>query len=407
MRIAVICHYFVPEVGAPSARIYDMAKIWVLNGHSVTVVTNFPNHPTGVIHKGYEGKSFLKDEMDGLKVVRCRTYATPNSGFIKKTMAHLFFMMMAILQGGKEIKDADVIMVSSPTLFSVISAWWLGRRHGIKYVFDVRDLWPGIFIELGVLKNSALIKALERLEMFLYSKAGKIVTVSQSFAKDISERGIDAKKIHYIPNGVDLEKYKPSDQDSDHMKKLHLKGKFVVLYCGGHGISHALATVVDAANLLKDDETFHFLFVGDGAEKSKVVEYARTLGVKNVTFLPSQPNRMIAGFYNNADVCLVPLRKIPLFKTFIPSKMFEIMGCQRPIIASVEGESAEILKKSGAAIIVSPEDSKGIVEAILEMKRNPQAARRMGESGRKFAAKYFDREKLAESYLRVFSKVVS
>lgn len=405
MHIAIICHYFVPEVGAPSARLFDLARYWTRDGHRVSVITNFPNHPTGIIHEGYRGCSFMTEEIEGVGVIRCRTFATPNKGIIKKTLGHLVFMVMAVLQGKKEIKDVDVIVVSSPNLFSVISAWWCGKRMRKPYIFEVRDLWPAIFVELGVLKNRFIIKTLETLEMFLYRRAAKVVTVTASFKKGIINRGIEESKIHFIPNGADVTRFQPAQPNSELIKRLGLKMKFIILYCGAHGISHALKNIVNAAELLQKEKDIHFLFVGDGAEKDGVIEYSQRLNLKNITFLPSQPKEVIPDFYNIADICLVPLRNIPLFATFIPSKMFEIMACGRPIIASLKGEAADILERSKAAVIVPPEDYKAVAGAVMELKNNLEKRKKLSKNGPPFVLKEFDRFKLARQYLEIIEKV--
>ncbi|MBI3795120.1 MAG: glycosyltransferase family 4 protein [Nitrospinae bacterium] len=406
MKIAVITHYYSPETGAPSARLSEMSREWVRNGHQVTVVTNFPNHPTGEIHKGYEGKSFMVETLDGVRVVRCRTLATPNKGLVFKTLAHLYFMVMSVFQGKQEIAGCDVIIVSSPTLFSVVGAWWLGLRLGIPYVFDVRDLWPGIFVELGVLKNRFVIWGLERLELFLYNKSSAVVTVTRAFKADIANRGVPETKIHFVPNGVDVARYAASPKSTELAMRLGLEGKFIVLYCGAHGISHALGKIVDTAELLKGDRDVHFLFVGDGAEREQLIARTKQRGLGNVTFLPSQAKDEIPRFYNLADVCLVPLRNIPMFRTFIPSKMFEIMGCERPIVASVEGESEEIFRLAESAIVVPPEDSAAIARGIITLKGDSALGRRMGASGRRYVVANFSRELLARNYLDVFAGVL-
>ena len=157
MRIAVFSHYFWPELGAPSARLLELGRAWVARGHEVTVVTNFPNHPTGVVPEAYRGRSFQVETVDGLRVVRCRTYATPNRGFLKKTLGHLWFMLQAVLQATPHVRDADVLVASSPTLFAAVAAFVVSLRVGRPFVIEVRDLWPAIFVDLGVIRNRALI----------------------------------------------------------------------------------------------------------------------------------------------------------------------------------------------------------------------------------------------------------
>ena len=260
------------------------------------------------------------------------------------------------------------VSASSPTLFSVVAAWLLSRRLGAPFVFEVRDLWPAIFAELGVLRNRFILRSLECLEMFLYRRSAAVVTVTRGFAENIERRGIEKAKIHFIPNGVDLEAFEPGPPDAELLARLKLTGRFVVLYCGAHGISHALARVLDAAERLREDSTVRFLFVGEGAEKGRLVEDARQRGLENVSFLPAVPRQQVPALYRSADVCLVPLKRVPLFRTFIPSKMFEILACGRPIIASVEGEAAQILEESGAALVIPPEDSGLLAESISRLR---------------------------------------
>ena len=190
MRIAVLSHYFWPEPGAPSARLVELGREWVGRGHEVTIVTNFPNHPTGIVPEAYRGRSFMVEHTQGLRVIRCRTFATPNRGFAKRTLGHLMFMVQSVRQATPHLRGCDVLVASSPTLFSVAAALAISRRVGAPYVFEVRDLWPAIFVELGVIRSRAVIRALEWLELALYRRACAVVTVTRAFADDIARRGI-------------------------------------------------------------------------------------------------------------------------------------------------------------------------------------------------------------------------
>jgi hypothetical protein len=201
VKIALLSHYFWPELGAPSARLLELGREWVARGHEVTVVTNFPNHPTGVVPEPYRGRSFQVEEVQGLRVVRCRTYATPNRGVAKRTLGHLVFMVQAVLQATPHLRGSDVLIASSPTLFAVVAAWLISLRLRVPFVFEVRDLWPAIFVDLGVLRNRFLIGSLERLELFLYGRADAVVTVTRAFATDIARRGIPQAKLHVVPKG--------------------------------------------------------------------------------------------------------------------------------------------------------------------------------------------------------------
>ena len=320
VRIALVSHYFWPETGAPSARLVEMGREWVARGHEVTVVTNFPNHPSGIVPEAYRGRSFQIEEAHGLRILRCRTYATPNRGFVKRTLGHLAFMVASVLQATPHLRGTDVIVASSPTLFAVVSALVISRRLRAPFVFEVRDLWPAIFVDLGVIRNRFVIAVLERLELFLYRRARAVVTVTRAFAENIAGRGIDRAKLHVIPNGVDLDAFRPGPTEDGLRARFGLADKLLVLYCGAHGMSHALSRILEVAARLQADPRIHFLFVGEGAEKDELVERARVLRLGNVTFRPAVPREEVPALYRAADVCLVPLRAVPLFRSFIPSK---------------------------------------------------------------------------------------
>ena len=409
-NILVLTHYFPPEIGAPQARLSEMSNCWVEEGNNVSVLTCFPNHPTGVVPDAYkslyEKKKLYHEKMGDLDVYRCWAYATPNKGVLKKLVGHLSFMFTSVLQGRNVVKGKDIILVSSPTLFCVISAFVFSRLYKIPYIFEVRDLWPAIFVELGIIKNKLIIGILEWIELFLYRNAATVVSVTEKFTENIVSRGIDKQKTNTIKNGVNLNNYYYREKNSKLIEELNLAGKFVVLYIGSHGISHSLCKIIDAAKRLEDIGQVHFLFVGEGAEKEKVVNYCKSLNLNNCSFLPGQKKERMVDFYSIMDVGLVPLRNIPLFDKFIPSKMFEIMGMQKPIIASVRGEAAEILKESGAALICEPEDDEMIAANILRLFNDQQLAVNLGKCGREYAEKYYSRKKLANDYLEIMDKVL-
>ncbi|MBU1083578.1 MAG: glycosyltransferase family 4 protein [Candidatus Omnitrophica bacterium] len=407
MKINVICHYYPPEIGAPQARLSEMASEWVKQGHNVTVLTGLPNHPTGIIPHEYRGKIFMEETRDGVRIWRHWLYATPNEGILKKTLAHISFMVSLICLSLFRGKRPDVIIVSSPNFFSVISTYILSGVRRVPYIFEVRDLWPGIFIDLGVLKNKYLIKILESVELFLYRKSAAVVPVTNEFARDIERRGISSDKIEVITNGADLDTCRLSPINTLLRSQLGIpEDNFVISYTGAHGISHGLRKVLEAAEYLKDEKDISFVFVGEGAVKKELVKTAEKKGLKNVIFLPGRKREEAVELYRVADVCLVPLRDVPGFNAFIPSKMFEIMACGKPIIASLKGESADILERSEAALVIPPEDPEELVKAVRILKGDPARCAQMGEKGRRFAEEHYDRKKLAGRYLELMGKVV-
>jgi glycosyltransferase involved in cell wall biosynthesis len=398
MNILYICHYFVPELGAPSARVYEMAKRWIQKGHKVTVVTCFPNHPTGIIPDSYRGKLFQREVIDEIEVFRNYVYSTPNKGIIKKTINHLSFMFSSLFFSLPRIGSFDVIIVSSPTFFSVISALVFSKIKSVPFVFEVRDLWPAIFVDLGILKNRHLIAVLEAIEMFLYRQSGKVITVTKSFRNTLIARGIHPEKIDVITNGAEIDFFTPRAKENRIRNEFFLNGKFVVSYTGAHGISHGLQSVLFAAELLQEYKDILFLFVGEGAEKDNLIAIKNERNLRNTIFLPGQKKELMPDVYAASDVCLVPLRSIELFKTFIPSKIFEIMACGRPIIGSVLGEAHDILEEAGCAVLTTPESSEEIARAVKKLYKDRNYGEKLGANGRCFVEKNYSRERMASNY---------
>ncbi len=404
MRIAYFCQYFVPESAAPAARVSELAHEWTEAGHQVTVITGLPNHPTGVVPDEYRGVVFRRERLRGVDVWRNWLYATPNEGFIKKTLSHLSFMLSTLVLSVPRLRGHDVIIVSSPSFFVVITAClahWIWR---IPYVFEVRDLWPGVFVELGVLRNRLLIGALKRLEMFLYRRAVRVVVVTEAFRDVLIARGLPPASVSVVTNGVDVSLFQPSLEGRASIRRQHkLEDAFVVLYIGAHGISHGLGSILEVARRLADQPAVRFVFVGAGAQKASLVAQAEKMALANVRFLPSQPRERVPDWYNGADVVLVPLRNIPMFETFIPSKMFEIMACARPILASVRGESRRIFERSQGALVVDPEDAPAIAGAISRLEQDAALRAELGQRGRRFVLAEYDRRVLAERYLDILA----
>ena len=398
MRIIIVTHYFPPETGAPQARLSGLAAAWAADGDDVTVLTGMPNHPTGVMPPEYRGAIRRRERRDGYRVLRTWLYATPNEGIARKTIGHLSFMLSSVLLGVRSSGPADVIVVSSPTFFSIGAAWLLARLKRARLVVEVRDLWPAIFTELGVLTNRRLIRLLERLELAAYAAADIVIVVSDGFRANLIARGVPADKVHTIRNGVRPGEFDPATPaDAQLRARLGANANdCLVLYAGTHGISQGLTSVADAAADLTE-EPIWFAFVGDGADKQRLQDRVAEHRLRNVTLLPSLPHEQVPALLAAADICLVPLRDVPLFSSFIPSKMFEYLAAGKPVVGALAGEAAQILREAGAWV-VPPADSEALAAAIRPLAADPQRRQAMGRQGRFYVEKNFDRGTLARQY---------
>lgn len=402
MHIIFLTHYFPPEVNAPASRTYENCKCWVANGHQVTVITGVPNMPDGVVYKGYKNKFSQREEIAGIQVLRVWTYLTPNKGIFRRTLNFISFMIFSLL-GVFLIENGDLVIATSPQFFCGIGGYLFSRLKRLPFILEVRDIWPESIIAVGALTNRRLIKIFEKMEVALYYSAKKIVVVTESFKKIIVRKGISAKKIFVLKNGVDLCFYRPFHQDNEVRNELNLHKKFVVSYIGTIGMAHALDRVLEVAEGLRELTNIVFLIVGSGARREHLIREKERKNLNNVLFIEKQPKKLIPSFYAASDVCLVTLRNYPLFKAVIPSKIFEIMAMARPIILGVDGEARYIVEKARAGIFVEPENVENLEKAILHLYRSKKERQVLGKNGRKFVEKYFDRNKLANDYLKILS----
>jgi glycosyltransferase involved in cell wall biosynthesis len=402
-RILIVSHYFPPETGAPQARLSALAAAWTADGDEVTVLTGMPNHPTGILPPEYRRAIRRRERRDGYTVLRTWLYATANEGIARKTLSHLSFMVSSVLLGWRASGRADTVVVSSPTFFSIASAWLLAKVKRARLVVEIRDLWPAIFVELGVLTNRRVIGLLERLELAAYAAADEVIVVSDGFRANLIGRGVPAGKVHTIRNGVAVGKFDPATPADPYLRaglgaRPH---ECLVLYAGTHGISQGLPEATEAATRLTG-RPVHLAFVGEGADKPRLQRRVTELGLANVTLARAIPSELMPSLLATADILLVTLRDVPLFATFIPSKMFEYLAAGRPVIGAVAGEAAQILREAGA-IVVPPGDSAALAGAIKELAADPERRAVIAARGRAYVERFFDHADLARQYRKILA----
>ncbi len=370
----------------------------------MTVVTCAPNHPQGRVYEGYRNRIYQRETKDGINVVRVWTFVTANEGFFKRTLNYISYMCSAIMIS-LLLPKADVVLSTSPQFFNGLAGYCVSKMRRIPWVLEVRDLWPESIVAVGAIKNPAIIKMLEWIERFAYRKADRIVPVTDSFKTCMLNKGIEANKICVVKNGVDLAQYRPVDGAPGLAEELGLKGKFVVSYFGTHGMAHHLETILEAARRLSASPNIVFLMVGDGAERQALLRMRDAMGLNNVMMLDQQPKHRMPEFWAISDVSLVLLKKSELFKTVIPSKIFESLAMAKPIVLGVEGESAELLKTAQAGLCVEPENVEQLVARVMELSHDMELRQQLGRNGRRFVMEQFDRMVLARKLFSVIEMV--
>jgi glycosyltransferase involved in cell wall biosynthesis len=403
LKILFLTDNFPPETNAPATRTYEHARAWVAAGHEVTVLANAPNFPIGKVFPGYKNKLWQRETIDGIAVVRVWTYVTANRGFLRRSLDYFSFAVSGVL-GGLLLPGPDVIVATSPQIFTALAGCivaWIKRR---PFVFELRDLWPDSIVAVGAMREGPLLHVLRRLEYWLYRRSTRIVSVTNSFKQILVANGIPEGRIAVIRNAVDLAAFAPGPKPVELSKRLGLEGKFVAAYVGTIGMAHGLGVLLSAAVALRDREDLAFVIVGTGAEHAKLEDDAKRRGLRNVIFVGPVDKEDVRAYWRLCDVALVLLRDTPVFETVIPSKMFEAMGTGRPMILGVRGESEALLREAGAGIPIPPEDPVALVQAIERMISNPGERGEMGAAARAFVERKFDRSKLALEMLNVLEE---
>lgn len=399
MKILFLSHYFPPEVNAPASRTYEHCRQWVLDGHEVTVVTCAPNHPRGQVYPGYRNRMFQREEMDGIHVIRLWTLLSPNEGTFRRTLNYVSYLISVVI-ALPWLPKTSVVVSTSPQFFNGLAGYFVSRLGRMRWVLEIRDLWPDSILAVGAIKNRFVIGVLERLELFAYRRADWIVPVTDAFRRHMISKGIDGSKITVIKNGVDLSFFTPRTGDPEFARKHGLNDKFVVAYVGTHGMAHHLETILEAAALIEEPD-IAFVLVGDGAERDRLLKLRESMELRNVLMLPQLPKADMPMFWGITDVSLVHLKRAELFTTVIPSKIFESMGMMRPIVLGVEGEARVIVEEAQAGICIEPENPSQLAAAVKKLYMDRTLCDRFGHNGRQYVQTYFDRVALARRFEQI------
>jgi len=405
LNILFFTENFPPETNAAATRVYERALYWVKWGHKVTVITCQPNFPQGRVFDGYENR-YGVEEMDGLRVVRVRTYISPNRGVIRRVMDFLSFMVNGYRAARLE-PVPDVTVSTSPQFFAAVAAWWFARRRACKYVFELGDLWPASIAAVGAMKPNLGLRLIERLELKMYRDADAVVALTASFKANLVERGIPTGKIAVVINGVDLWRYAPAPRNETLAKQAGTDGaECVIGYIGTHGMAHALGNVLDAAALLQDRHDIRFLLVGAGAERAALIARAEREHLQNIRFLDPQPKDRMPEVWSLCDVALVHLKNSSVFEGVIPSKIFEAMGMGLPILfAGPAGEGSRIVDGAEAGLVVPPENAQALADAARAFADDAGKRRELARNSHAAAPRY-SRETQARHMLGVLEAVL-
>jgi glycosyltransferase involved in cell wall biosynthesis len=411
MHILLIHQYFLENDDFGGSRFNEMTKVWVEQGHKVTVIAGMM-HANGSEKRGeYKGK-FIVEKMQGsVRVIRCHVSEGYNKNFMGRAFGYLSFMISCLYAGLFRAKDTyDAVLVTSPPLFIGLSGVLIAKRKKAPLVFEIRDLWPESAIDSGVLTNSFLISLAYWAEKYIYKKATIISVLTPAFRDQlVNYKNIDGEKIIYVPNACDFslsDKILANHTKAELKKQMGWEGKKVFTYVGAHGIANHLSQVLDAMEQV-EDERILFNLIGSGMEKKKLQKLAADKKITNVVFIDAVPKEEVFKYIIASDFGASVLKKVDTFKTIYSNKTFDYMSCKTPVLLLIDGISRELINEAKCGKYAEPENLESIVGAILDLAHlSEQQVAEMGQNGYNYALQHFDRKKIASSYIEQIKRRV-
>ncbi|MES2568221.1 MAG: glycosyltransferase family 4 protein [Bacteroidota bacterium] len=405
MKLLILTQYFPPEVGAPQNRLFELAIRLKDLGVEVSVLTAMPNYPQMKIYDGYEDKEYMYEEIEKIPVHRASIYLPKNKSIVQRLLNYFSFVYSSAKVGKNKIGEIDVILCESPPLFLGYSALYLKRKKKAKLIFNVSDLWPESAEKLGVVTNKSMLKLAYNLEAKLYKKSVLVTGQTQGICKSITER-FPQVKTFWLPNGVDVSYYDPSVINHDWRKENGFSEMDVLfLYAGIIGLAQGLEIILSSAEILKEHESIKFILLGSGPEKVKLQKIKREKQLSNVYFFDAVSKIQMPAIVQASDVSIIPLRKLDLFLGAIPSKIFENLAMEKPVILAVDGEARELFVNQGhCALYSEPENVADLVKNVLLLANDPTLRKQLGQRGRTYAEQSFNRNTIAKNFYNELMK---
>ena len=403
MRILMVSQWFDPE---PTLKGMLFAKELTRRGHSVEVLTGFPNYPVGRFYPGYRCRLWSASVEDGVRVVRTALYPSHDRSSVRRAATYLSFAASAALLGPTLVSKPDVIYAYQPPATIAIPAFWLRKVFGAPVVYDVQDLWPDTLSSTGMMQNARLLAGLAMVCRRIYRSADRLAVLSPGIQKRLVEQGVRPENIEVIYNwglvGSRAASAKTPVFPVD-------TNRFNIVFAGNMGLAQSLETVLDAAALCETRcPEVYFHFVGDGVDRSRLELLAKKKALKNVTFVSSLPASQMDAVYQRADALLVNLRADELFNASIPSKTQAYLAAGRPILMAARGDAADLIQEAQAGISCEPQDAQSLVDAICKLTSlHPAERLAMGARGKTYYAERLSLNVGVDRFEKLFQQAVA
>lgn len=394
LRITILTPYYPPEMGAPPARLYEIAVRLVRMGHEVTVVTAHPNRPTGKIYPGYGASFRVVTTEDGVRVIRTWIRPSANSSsFLFRLMNDLSFTFSSGWFTADLLGKQDVLLVQNPPLFSGINAGHLARKTGAKVVMWCGDVWPDVLLQSGQMRNGLMARFMRRLQQFCFHRSDLLAVTNPRVATDTAE-AYETPPVVVWSNGVDTDFFRPENRDEALRARLGVEdGQILIGYVGLHGRFQGLDTIVQAARLLREDGRFRFVFVGEGVEKQSLIRFCEENHLSHVAFRDPIPKKEVPALVASCDVGVVSL--LTRMPGTMPSKFYETVASGTIPLVADGCEAAPLVRSHSAGCVYEPGDAESAAEALRRVAAfSPEERMSMSARCRELSAR-FDRDTLA------------
>lgn len=386
MKVLLISQYYPPVKGAGARRAKRFANFLTETGHKVTVLSGFPTYQTGTIPEKYRWKLWLWEKDGPIKVLRVYEFPAVTAATFQRLLNMVTFFLTSTI-AAIILPVFDTVVVTSPPFLSGLTGLAAAREKKCKFIFDIRDLWPEVTLELGVMKPGFVYNLFKRLEKVFYQKANHITTATERIRRRLILQGIPGKKVTTIYNSADLNLFRP--EKIERAEFGFSETDFICVYIGNHSRVYNLENVVEVANLLKN-RPIKFVFVGVGESKPALIELAQKYELSNIIFLPEKTPQEISVLINLSDVGIISLDDKPMFQETVPAKTAEYLACAKPIIATIGGEVKKLLEENQAGLVCEPKNPEALSQAVLKLYKNKVLTQKMGENARRLAIKFSD-----------------
>ncbi len=393
MRILIITQYFWPE----NFRINELAIDLQARGHEVIIYTGFPNYPEGKVYSGYNYFNKYTEKLNGVIIKRVPLIPRGKDNKIQLAFNFVSFAFFSCMIAPFRLrKKYEIIFVYEPSPITVcLPAILVKKIKKIPILFWVQDLWPESVSATGAIKSSNLLKLIRKIVKYIYKSCDLILVQSKAFISSIEQFGIKSDRIRYFPNSAERI-YRPITNLDDHENLKKLPEGFRIIFAGNIGVAQSMETIINAAFILREYSEIHWVIIGDGRKKAWIENQVEKQNLNaNVHLLGQKSLQEMPFYFSAGDVLLATLKSDPIFSLTIPSKIQSYLACGKPIIAAIDGETANVIKESGAGITVEAENADALANTVLRLYNMDASERKeMGKLGRKYFEENFDSEML-------------